>query len=145
MFTRFSNPSDMVQHFFMPLQILRVLSLFLIVIIAASQYTQYSTHQVDWPGLLMLGDKQIFHFVSLAKKTVAFFSISLSIFRFLTCDLNFRISSCSGVSLPFPRKDWLCFRTRMKLRYGMLLWLHCRCSLVTCHSASFVAFFVNQP
>ena len=52
----------------------------------------------------LLGDKQISHFISLAKKTVAFFRISFSILRFLTCDLNFRISSCSGVSLPFPRK-----------------------------------------
>jgi hypothetical protein len=41
-----------------------------IVVIALPADTQYSTHHVDWPGLLMLGDKQIFHFVSLAKKTV---------------------------------------------------------------------------
>jgi hypothetical protein len=40
------------------------------VVITLPSDTQYSTHQVDWPGLLMLGDKQIFHFVSLAKKTV---------------------------------------------------------------------------
>jgi hypothetical protein len=52
----------------------------------------------------MLGNKQIFQFVSLAKKTVTFFTISFSIFRFLIQFFNCRISSCSGDNLPFPRK-----------------------------------------
>ena len=73
-----------------------------IVIVMATD-SQNLTHQTNRPGLLMLGNETVFHLVSLAKKTVAFFRISFSIFRRLFSSLNRRISSCSGVNLPLPR------------------------------------------
>ena len=51
----------------------------------------------------MLGDERVFHRVSLAKKTVAFFRISFSIFRSRTSSRSLRISACSGVNFPLPR------------------------------------------
>ncbi len=50
------------------------------VIVMATD-SQNLTHQTNRPGLLMLGNETVFHLVSLAKKTVAFFKISFSIFR----------------------------------------------------------------
>ncbi|VAX09328.1 hypothetical protein MNBD_GAMMA26-2557, partial [hydrothermal vent metagenome] len=40
----------------------------LIFVIAATTHTQNLTLQANWIGILMLGDKRIFHFVSAAKK-----------------------------------------------------------------------------
>jgi hypothetical protein len=48
--------------------------------IGAAGNAQQSTHQVNKPGLHMLGYKQVFHLVSLEKKTVGFFKMSFSIF-----------------------------------------------------------------
>jgi len=46
--------------------------------------TQYVAHDYHRPDLLMLGNERIFYFVSLAKKTVAFFRISRSISKRFT-------------------------------------------------------------
>jgi hypothetical protein len=55
-----------------------------IVVITLTIDTQNLTLQADWIGILMLGDEQIFYFVSAAKNTVAFFKISFSISSRLT-------------------------------------------------------------
>ena len=52
-----------------------------VMVIALTTDTQNLTLQADWIGIFMLGDKRVFHFVSLAKNTVAFFRMSRSISR----------------------------------------------------------------
>ena len=74
-----------------------------VVVITRPVHTQHLTHQANRIGILILGDKRVLHFVSAAKNTVAFFKMSFSIFRRLISALSLRFSSCSGVSLPFPR------------------------------------------
>jgi hypothetical protein len=54
-------------------------SYFAVMVIALTTDTQNLTLQADWIGIFVLGDENVFHFVSLAKNTVAFFRISLSI------------------------------------------------------------------
>src|SRR5690606_3453224 len=75
-----------------------------VAVIAAARHTQKSAHHTDRVGLLPVGDKRVFPFVSLAKKTVASFKMRFSTSSCFTRDLSCRISSCSGVSLPFPLK-----------------------------------------
>ena len=75
----------------------------LMTVIAIAVNAHESTHHVNWPGLLMLGNERIFHFVSLAKKTAAFFNISFSILRRFISSFNWWSSACSGLNLPLPR------------------------------------------
>ncbi|MFT6896630.1 MAG: hypothetical protein ACJA13_001032, partial [Paraglaciecola sp.] len=103
---RLSNTHHPLKHF-CPYWVVRPGSFSMRKVIkTASLYVQQSAHGTHWPGLLPLRNKCVFYFVSLAKKTVASFNISFSISRRLTCALRVRISSCSGVSLPLPRKAW---------------------------------------
>ena len=61
------------------LQMIIIYGLVQVAIVAATGNAQESTHNVYRPGLLVLSDKRVLYFVSLAKKTVAFFRISFSI------------------------------------------------------------------
>src|SRR5210317_1026897 len=58
-------------------------------------------------GLLLLPDKTVSYFGSLAKKAAAFFKISRSIRSFFTSLRSRYNSSLSEVICPFPGKDWL--------------------------------------
>jgi hypothetical protein len=55
-----------------------------ILVISVAANTQNLAQQADRMGILVLGDKRIFHFVSAAKNAVAFFNISRSISSLLT-------------------------------------------------------------
>ena len=79
MITRIIYLLNPFKHFFM-LGIRRsIIRLTPVVVITRPVHTQHLTHQADRVGILMLGDKRVFHFVSAAKNTVAFFRISFSI------------------------------------------------------------------
>ena len=65
---------------------------------------QNTTHEGDWPGLLLLIDESIPHGFSLAKKAVAFFRISRSIRNRRFSDSSSWIRCCSVGRLPLPGK-----------------------------------------
>src|SRR5690606_3284740 len=98
------NLTNRFQHFLVTRIIQPVAVALQVAVIATACDTQKSAHQSDRVGLLPLGDKRVFHFVSLAKKTVASFKMRFSISNCFTRDLSCRISSWSGVSLPLPLK-----------------------------------------
>jgi hypothetical protein len=75
-------------------------------------------------GLLLLPDKVVSYFDSLAKKAAAFFKISRSIRSFLTSLRSRSISSFSGLICPLPGKAWLplvsnCFIQRLRELWWM--------------------------
>jgi len=78
--------------------------MFTVVVIATTTDTQYPALQADWIGILVLGDKRVFHFVSAAKNAVAFFRMSRSICNRFTSAFKDLISCCSVLNFPLPRK-----------------------------------------
>ena len=60
-----------------------------IMVIPIATDTQNPTLQADWIGILMPGDKRIFHVVSAAKNTVSFFKMSFPISKRFAWDLSF--------------------------------------------------------
>jgi len=78
--------------------------MFTVVVIATATDTQYLALQANWIGILVLGYKRVFQFVSAAKNAVAFFRMSRSICNRFTSAFRDLISCCSVLNFPLPRK-----------------------------------------
>ena len=81
-----------------------IISALNVIIAGTTTDPHESAHQTDRAGLFPLGDKRIFHVVSFAKTTITSFNIAFSSLSCLIWVFNCRMSSCSGVSFPLPRK-----------------------------------------